>query len=103
MLNNNLIFCRRKNALILRTQLTVRVHAVIGKYFILFYNNCFFSQLTDVNWVQDPNLSWNRRDRMVVGFTTTYAINVYHHNIVSSNPANVKFVSDLRQTGFFHQ
>ncbi len=45
------------------------------------------------------------RDRMVVGFTTTYAINVYHANVVSANPAHgemysiqhyvIKFVSDL--------
>jgi hypothetical protein len=49
------------------------------------------------------------RDRMVVEFTTTYAISAYHHH---SNPAQgevysiqqyvIKFVSDLRQVcGFF--
>jgi hypothetical protein len=27
-------------------------------------------------------------DRMVVGFATTYAIIVYHHYVVSSNPAH---------------
>jgi hypothetical protein len=26
-----------------------------------------------------PNFSRRGRDRMVVGFTTTYAISVYHH------------------------
>ena len=29
---------------------------------------------------------WGRRDRMVVGFTATYAISVYHHDVVASNP-----------------
>ena len=28
------------------------------------------------------------RDHMVVGFTTTYAISVYHHLIVSLNPVD---------------
>ena len=52
---------------------------------------------------------WGRRgrDRMVVGFITTYPINVYHHE--SSNPIRgvvysrqhyvIKFVSNLRQVG----
>ena len=73
---------------------------------------------------------WHR-DRMVVGFTTTYAISVHHHNsyefescscrgvqlvsitttVVSSNPVHaevysiqmyvIKIVSDLRQVGGF--
>jgi len=54
------------------------------------------------------------RDHLVVGFTTTYAISVYHHKIcelefrsveVNSIQHNViKFVSDLRQVGgFFRQ
>ena len=37
------------------------------------------------------HLSWpwdcRVRDRMVVGFITTYAIGVYHTDIVGSNPA----------------
>jgi len=51
------------------------------------------------------------RDRMVVGFTTTYAKSVpITTNVVSSNPAGevyliqyyvIKFVSDLRQVGGF--
>ena len=52
------------------------------------------------------------RDRMVVGFTTTWAISAYHHtNVVSYNPADgevysirhyvIKFISDLRQVGGF--
>ena len=51
------------------------------------------------------------RDRMVIGFTTTFAVSVYHHNVVSSNPAHgevysiqhyvIKFVSVLRQVGGF--
>ena len=53
------------------------------------------------------------RDRRAVGFTTTYAINVYHTKAVSSNPVHgevysiqycvIKFVSDLRQFGGFHR
>ena len=50
------------------------------------------------------------RDRMVVGFTNTYAISAYHHQkVVSSNPVHgdvysiqhyvIQFVSDLRQVG----
>ena len=56
---------------------------------------------------------WDRhvRDRMVVGLTTTCTISVYHHKVVSSNPAHgevysiqfyvIKFVSDLRQVSDF--
>ena len=56
---------------------------------------------------------WGRRgrDRMVVGFTTTCMISVYHTKVRSSNPAHgavysiqyyvIKFVSDLRQIGGF--
>ena len=50
------------------------------------------------------------RDRMVVGFTTTYAISV-STNVVSANPFHgdvysiqhyvIKFVSNLRQIGDF--
>ena len=52
------------------------------------------------------------RDRMVVGFTTTYAIGAFiTTNVVSSNPVYgevysiqhyvIKFVSELRQVGGF--
>jgi len=49
------------------------------------------------------------RDRMVVGFTTTYAISAYHHwcwEFESRSGRGVqhyviKFVSDLRQVGGF--
>ena len=50
------------------------------------------------------------RDRMAVGFTTTYAISGITTNVVSSNPAHgkvywnnyvIKFVSDLHQVGIF--
>jgi len=33
------------------------------------------------------------RDRMVVGFTTTYATSAYHHKIVSSNPTHCEVYS----------
>jgi len=57
-------------------------------------------------------LNWGRRDRdrMVVGFTTTYAISAYHHWCCEfeSRPGQgvqhyvIKFVSDLRQVLGFH-
>ena len=56
------------------------------------------------------NLQGRRgRDRMVVGFTTTYAISAYHHwccEFESRSGLGVqhymmKFVSDLRQVGGF--
>ena len=56
---------------------------------------------------------WGRRgrDRMVVGFTTTYSISAYHHLFVRPNPAHgdvysiqhyvIQFVRDIRQIGGF--
>ena len=42
------------------------------------------------------------RDRMVVGFTTTYAISAYHHyGVISTVHYVMRFVSDLRQVGGF--
>ena len=49
------------------------------------------------------------RDRMVVGFTATYAISVYHHWCCEFESRSgrgvqhyvIKFVSDLRQVGVF--
>jgi hypothetical protein len=49
------------------------------------------------------------RDRMVVGFTTTYAISAYHHSCCEFKSGSgrgvqhyvIKFVSDLRQVGDF--
>jgi len=49
------------------------------------------------------------RDRIVVGFTTTYAISAYHHWCCEfdSRPGRgvqnyvIKFVSELRQAGGF--
>jgi hypothetical protein len=48
------------------------------------------------------------RDRMVVGFTTTYEISVYHHWCEFESRSGrgvqhyvIKFVSDLRQVGGF--
>ena len=47
------------------------------------------------------------RDRMVVGFTTTYAISAYHHFESRSGQGVqhyvIKFVSDLREVGGFLQ
>jgi len=48
------------------------------------------------------------RDRMVVGFTTTYAISAYHHWCEFESRSGrgvqhyvIKFISDLRQVGVF--
>jgi hypothetical protein len=49
------------------------------------------------------------RDRMVVGFTTTYAISTYHHCYCEFESRSgrgvqhyvIKFVSNLRQIGVF--
>ena len=51
------------------------------------------------------------RDRMVVGFTTTYVISAYHHlhcefelcsgEVYSIQHYVIKFVNDLRQDGGF--
>ena len=48
------------------------------------------------------------RDRMVVGFTTTYSISAYHHWCCGFESRSgrgvqhylIKFVSDLRQTDY---
>ena len=53
------------------------------------------------------------RDRMVVGFTTTYAISAYHHYRCELEPRSgevfsiqhyvIKYVSDLWHVGGFHR
>ena len=51
------------------------------------------------------------RDRMVVGFTTTYAISAHYHSCCELEYRSgrgvqhyvIKFVSDLRQVGGFHR
>ena len=57
------------------------------------------------------SLSRRGRDRVVVGFTTTYVINVYRHYSCEFKPRSgevysiqhdvIKFVVDLRQVGGF--
>ena len=85
----------------------VRSNPVHGEvYSIQHYVIKFVSDLRQVG-------SFLRRghDRMVVGFTTTFAISAYPTKVVSSNPAHsevysiqhyvIKFVSDFRQVGVF--
>ena len=53
------------------------------------------------------------RDRMVVGFTTTYAISAYYHQRCEFESCSgeaysiqhyvIKFVNDLLHLGFLHQ
>ena len=55
------------------------------------------------------NMGRRGRDRMVVGFTTTYGICAYHHWCCEFESCSgrdvqhygIKFVSDLRQVGGF--
>jgi hypothetical protein len=45
-------------------------YMTIGRFSLILYNiwlSCF------------PDVLWDRRGRMVVGFTTTCAISTYHH------------------------
>jgi hypothetical protein len=59
----------------------------------------------------DIKMSSRGRDRMLVGFITTYAISAYHHYRREFEPRSyeayliqhyvIKFVSDLRQVGGF--
>jgi len=61
--------------------------------------------------VSSPYYTRGRRgpDRMVVGFTSTYAINIYHHWCCEFKSRSgwgvqhyvIKFVSDFRQVGGF--
>ena len=63
------------------------------------------------NNIYKVNISGNRRgrDRMVVGFITTYAISAYHHWCCEFESRRgrgvqhyvIKFVSDFRQVGGF--
>lgn len=56
------VFPRRKNALILRTQLTVRVHAVIGK--------CIISLLLEL-WSPSTGFSCFRQDSYIHMYNST--------------------------------
>ena len=66
--------------------------------FDLFYQSIYI--------VLDLGRGHRGRDRMVVGFSTTYAISAYHTEVVSLNPVHgevysdtndvIKFVSNLR-------
>ena len=56
---------------------------------------------------KDHEMGCHGRDRMVVGFTTTYAIGAYHHKCCDFESVSwrgvqhymIKFVSDLRHVG----
>ena len=68
----------------------------------LFMNHCYLDRIISIT------LRGDRRDRMVVGFTTTCEIGAYHTaKVVSSNPFIsiqhyvINFVSDLRQVDGF--
>ena len=65
-----------------------------------------------INFLVTNNKRGRRgRDRMVVGFTTTFAISVYHHwscdfesrsgEVYLIQPYVINFVSDLRHVGGF--
>ena len=60
-----------------------------------------------VCFYKDHETGCHGRDRMVVGFTTTYAIGAYHHKCCDFESVSwrgvqhymIKFVSDLRHVG----
>ena len=93
-----LIFVKIKNKICLRT--LDRFFQIQNLSSIVVYN------LHDN--IQPTTLMDRRyRDRMVVGFTTTYAISAYHHWCSEFESRSergiqhyvIKFVSDLRQVG----
>jgi len=47
----------------------------------LIFTVAIYHLLHNFHCVHDvsSNVTWGRRDRMVVGFTTTYTFSVYHH------------------------
>jgi hypothetical protein len=80
---------------------------------LVCYNNEFIATCY-VIWYSEWNayniLQGRRgRDRMVVGFTTTYAISAYHHRCCEFESRSgrgvqhyvIKFVNDLRQVSGF--
>ena len=48
---------------------------------------CFYCQTSSISFEYDFKRSMDRRDRMVVGFITTYVAMPITTNVVSSNPA----------------
>ena len=83
-------------------------------FYVEFFFVAFFSLFVFfcvLYWML-PMYQWifhSGRDRMVVGFTTTYAISAYHHWCCEFEPRLrrgvqhyvIRFVSDLRQVGGF--
>ena len=75
-----------------------------GKYFSFWSNNYFFPLLIHIH------TGIRGGDRMVVGFTTTYAVSAYHHWCCEFESRSgrgvhhyvIKFVSDLEQVGGVH-
>jgi hypothetical protein len=93
------------------------IYIIISKIYIVFINKIlFFNQLhtcTMVHVQLHLDLQYYRgchgSDRMVVGFTTIYAISAYHNWCCEFKSRSgrgvqqyvIKFVSDLRQVGGF--
>jgi hypothetical protein len=77
----------------------------VCKYLLAYYNyiHLHFIWSILIKGVHDSR----GRDRMVVGFTTTFAISVYHHWCEFESRSGrcvhyvIKFVSDLQQVGGF--
>jgi hypothetical protein len=97
---------------IVRKRIVLNVWYTHGKCF----NSLHHEDKTVENWSQYCYMTnclkcWSRRgrDRMVVGFTTIYAISAYHHWCCEFESRSrrgvqhyvIKFVSDLRQIGGF--
>ena len=80
---------------------------------VVFYGSLFvfLAIVLSVLRFTTSDYPWDRRgrDRMVVGFTTTYAISAYHQWCYEFKSRSgrgiqhyvIKFVSDLRQVGGF--
>jgi hypothetical protein len=86
----------------------LRLHQEAHKLFTCYYTILLHYALS--NWFLSTGPR-GRRDRMVVGFTTIYAISAYHHLSCEFEPRSeevysiqhyvIKFISDLRPVGGF--
>jgi hypothetical protein len=78
---------------------------------MLIHNEIIFLTYSILTRHLDNKYITNIRDRMVVGFITTYAISAYHNyrcefesrsgEVYSIQHYGIKFASDLRQIGGF--
>ena len=89
------------------------VYLLTGRHGLVLLGNCEKGYvLCIINYCfQDNSGDRHDRGRMIVGFTSTYAISAYHHkryefescsgDVYSIQHYVIKFVNDLRQVGGF--